>query len=696
MDEILKISMQLHSEGKLAQAENYLKRILAIHPTHAEALHLLGIIAYQVGKIKLSIELIKQAIKSNPNAALFHSNLAEMYRKLNEIDLSIQHGQQAVLLDPNLAMAWSNLGITYYDAKQYIQAENCHQRALAIHPQLNCSLNNMGSICKSMGQTKQAREFYQAAIAASPNSFESLNNLGALFLEQQEFSLAFDYLRQAIILAPNFSDAHCNIGFVLLNLEKYDNALFHFATALQLKSNYAEAYYGMAKIYLQQQNFIEADYFIHKAIKCGANKLEFYQLLANIYHEQGKSKAALQYLDQALFIDSSDSNSCLSKGRILMEIGETAQAEEHFLKVLSDPSIDIRILAHYCLVQLRKIKFNHTSLNDLLAIMNHSIQAISPHKLEYVYFALGKCHDDLGQWAKAFEYFSLGCHLKRQRISYDFALQRQFVQQLIKHTTPQTIEYLRAFANPSALPIFIVGMPRSGSTLVEQILSSHPAVHGAGELKYFNNLLQQIMPRYPEDIKQLLPENYQAITTKYLSYLQHFSLDASRITDKMPHNFMAIGLIHALFPHAKIIHVQRNPIDTCLSCYTKLFTEGQAYSYDLTELGHYYRDYECIMDHWRHVLPANSWLDITYETIVNDLEEEAKRLVEYCDLSWDSRCLQFHQSKRQIRTASFAQVREPAYTSSIARWRRYENELMPLIEVLNVSNSKYDQKQALL
>lgn len=691
VDEAMHIATQLQSAGKLEQAERILTRILATNPSHAYALHLLGIIAYQVNKITLGVQLIEQAIQSNPNVALFHSNLGEMHRKLNATHLSIQYGQYAVQLDPNSVIALSNLGIAYYDAKQYEQAEECHKQALAINPQFSCSLNNMGSIYKAYGQTKQAIQFYQAAIAAASQFVEPFNNLGVIFLQQQEFNQAVKYLNQAIILAPAFADAHCNLGLALLGLEQCDNALIHFEKALQLKPDYAEAYYSFAKLYLHQQLFTESEHYIHKAILNNPQQIEFYILLAEIYHGQGNDTQALLYLDQALSMDPTLSSLYLSKGNILMEMGEITKAEDQFLKVASDPAIDVRVSAHYCLVQLRRIKSDNSSLRNLLSIIDNP-QNLSPSQLEYLYFALGKCYDDLGEWAKAFEYFTEGCRFKRQRTTYHIAQQIQFTDKLINYFTHETIKYLQPFANPSILPIFIVGMPRSGSTLVEQIISSHPQVYGAGELKYLNDLIQwsvknhQTTMYYPENILQLSPEICRAITDKYISYLQRFSHDAIRITDKMPHNYIAIGLIHALFPNAKIIHVKRNPIDTCLSCYTKLFTHGQLYSYDLIELAQYYQCYERIMNHWRHLLPADAWLDIEYEDMVNNVEAEAKRLIEFCGLSWDPACLAFYQSKRQVRTASFVQVREPVYTSSVERWRRYEQELAPLINILNNTN----------
>jgi len=614
--------------------------------------------------------------------ALVHSDLGEMHRRLKAIDSSIQCGQSAAELDPDSATIWSNLGIAYYDAKQYSQAEECHKRALAINPKQSCSLNNMGSICKINGKTTEAIEFYQAAIAASPQFAESFNNLGVIFLQQQEFTQAFDYLQRALILAPTFADAHCNMGLTLLGLEQCDDALIHFENTLQLKPDYAEAYYGIAKLHLLKHEFTESEYYIRKAIALNAQQVEFYRVLADIYNEQGDHEQALKYLDAALSIDDTLASLHISKGNVLMEAGRISEAESQFSNVTQDIVIDTRVLAHYCLVQLRKTTENSPSVKALLSIADN-ISEVSPNKQEYLYFSLGKCFDDLGDWPKAFDYFTQGCKLKRKRITYNIAEQFQLTEKLIQCFNKNTIEYLRAFANPSALPIFIVGMPRSGTTLVEQIISSHPDVYGAGELKYLNTLIQQPVKNretkiyYPENIQHLSSENCRAITDKYLFYLQRLSPNAMRITDKMPHNFIAIGLIHALFPHAKIIHVKRNPMDTCLSCYTKLFSHGQNYSYDLTELGQYYTCYERIMNHWRDILPPNAWLDIEYEDVVQNLETEAKRLIEFCDLTWEPACLAFHQSKRQVRTASFMQVRQPVYASSVERWRRFERELAP-------------------
>jgi len=670
IDYAIRVATQMQSEGKLEQARSILKCILNVNPNHAFALHLLGIITYQTGFAAAGIQLIEQAITHNPLVALFHSNLGEIHRQLKAIDLSIACGQRAIALDANAATAFANLGIAYYDAKQYIEAEECHKRALSLNPKLKFSLNNMGSIYKMRGNIKQAIAFYQAC--------ESFNNLGVLFLEQQEFKQALDYFNRAITSTPQLGDPYCNKGFSLAGLNRFDEAINCFKKTLQLNPNSAEAYYGIAKIQLHKHDYVESENMLWKAIHIKSEQAEFYQLLAEIYHAKGNHNQALIYLDQALSINSTLASLYISKGSMLMEIGELSRAEEQFLKNTNDSQIDIQILAHYSLVQLRKINSDNLSLKALLSIANH-VDSVSTEKLPYLYFALGKCYDDMGEWSTAFAYFTKGCNLKRKNITFDIQEQIHLTHKLIHVFTKETIDYLKTFSNPSALPIFIVGMPRSGTTLVEQILASHSLVYGAGELPYLNDLTAG----YPDNITQLSAADYRMITDNYLLYLQRLSSDAVHITDKMPHNFIAIGLIHALFPNAKIIHVKRNALDTCLSCYTKLFNQGQFYSYDLIELGQYYSHYEMIMNHWRQILPADAFLEINYEDVVTNLEAEAKRLIAYCNLTWDPACAAFYQSKRKVSTASFMQVRQPVYTSSVKRWQRFKDELSPLINAIN-------------
>lgn len=693
IDNAMKLAAQLQTEGHLAGAEEILNRILHTNPTHAYALHLLGVIAHQVGKTPLAIELIQKALMSDANIALFHSNLGEMYRQMRQLELSIECGLRAVKLDPHSVAALSNLGIAYYDAKQYEHAKSAHTRVLALNPSHSNSLNNMGSIYKECKNPEEAARFYKAAIASSPTYVEPLNNLGALLVTEQQFSQAIELLNHAITIAPQFADAHCNLGFAYIGLEHEDQAFSYFKRALELRPQYAEAYIGLAKVYMAKSDLDAACGAALHAIEINSDTAEFYQCVAEIYAELGSTKQALIYFDHALFIDPEASSTLVSKANVLVELGEVDAAERILLKAKDDASKSIELAALCSLVQLRTVKPNDENMQSLLALalkMDHLV----PSQQEYLYFSLGKCYEDISEWSIAFEYYTKGCKLKRSRIDYSSDAQTQITNRIIEKFNKSTIARLKASANQSSLPIFVVGMPRSGTTLVEQIIASHPSVHGAGELNYISAIAHQIVdsPKgklsYPENVVYFTPNDCQAMADEYLTRLTRHAPTAYRITDKMPGNFLLMGLIHALFPNAKIIHVERNPIDTCLSCFTKLFKHGQFFSYDLIELGQYYATYQTIMAHWRRVLPKGAWFDIRYEALISDFESNAKQLIAYCGLEWDDACMNFHQIKRQVRTASLTQVRKPIYASSVERWRRLENELTPLIKTLEASKDK--------
>jgi hypothetical protein len=280
--------------------------------------------------------------------------------------------------------------------------------------------------------------------------------------------------------------------------------------------------------------------------------------------------------------------------------------------------------------------------------------------------------------------------MKRKRIAYDEAATLGLFDRLRSVFDRGLFEAHLGGGSRSSLPVFVIGMPRSGTTLIEQILASHPAVHGAGELSEFDRLAKQICDargeafRLPEGARALEPGDLLRLGESYAAGLQRLAPGAERVTDKMPANFLYAGLIHLALPHARIIHVLREPRDTCLSCYSKLFTEEQNFTYDLGELGRYYRRYTKLMTHWRDVLPDGRMLEIRYEDVIADLEGSARQLIEHCGLDWDPRCIAFHKSQRPVRTASAAQVRRPIYRTSLGRWRAYEPHLAPLLTELGV------------
>jgi hypothetical protein len=291
-----------------------------------------------------------------------------------------------------------------------------------------------------------------------------------------------------------------------------------------------------------------------------------------------------------------------------------------------------------------------------------------------LYYALYRAFEDIGDHDRAFAYLKRGSDLKRLTIPYDQAQSRLHLDRMKDMFTPAFIEQFKGRGDDSDLPVFIVGMPRSGTTLTEQIISAHPDTYGAGELIDLNVAEMSLGGTFT-------PENAALLGKTYINRIRKLAPDALRITDKMPGNYYRIGMIAAALPHAKIIHCRRNPIDTCLSCYKQLFARGQYWSYTLEDLGHFYQVYEEMMDHWRTVLPGR-FLEVDYEATVNDFEHQARSMINHVGLPWHPACLEPHKNKRTVLTASKTQVIQPVYKTAVESWRIYEKHLQPLIRIV--------------
>ncbi len=302
-----------------------------------------------------------------------------------------------------------------------------------------------------------------------------------------------------------------------------------------------------------------------------------------------------------------------------------------------------------------------------------------------LHFALGKAYLDTGNSERAFFHLDQGNAIKRVTFSYDGAKTGELMQKIAAAFTPELMEKFKDAGAASERSVFIVGMPRSGTTLVEQILASHPGIYGAGELNALNHAVQ-LAGIFPDDLARWSKEDLAGIGRDYLSRVNSLAPDALRLVDKMPGNFMYAGLIPLILSGARIIHCRRDPVDTCLSCYSKHFSGEQLFSYRLDELGKFHREYQILMESLRKVLPPERFLEVDYESVVDDLEGEARRLIAFLDMPWDESCLSFHKTRRIVRTASVSQVRQPIYATSKGRWRRHAACLGPLLSALGMTD----------
>ncbi len=681
----MQVASQLQSAGRLQESEKILRQILQLEPNHAHAMHLLGVVAHQAGQPVLAIELISNAVALETSDALFHSNLAEMCRQQGQLEKAIKHGYRAVEIDPSMASAQSNLGIALYDAKDYDAAEVCHQKALELSPIILQSLNNMGSILRARKDLPGAANWYRRALAVNPNYLDALSNLGAALVEVGKADDAVPYLELALSIVPNYPEALCNLGLARLKQEQIEQAVVLLERSLQIKKDYPEALIGLARARYEQVQLPEAEALLRRVLADAPNNTDAWCQLAAICIEQGYSTEAESCYQKALVINPSFADGLAGLGNLKLEQGKIDEAVKLFEEAIAIAPDNLG--ARFHLTQAKKVKFEDENFASLEALVP-GLDSMADEKKISLHYALGKSYDDLKQYDKGFPHYMEGARIKRQKLHYDAQVDAARTQYIIDVFDRNYFASLHGAGDSSDVPVFVLGMPRSGTTLTEQIIASHPLVHGSGELRDLMEVVQQPIigtefRPFPESLNGL----NRAILTRwgqdYVARLRNRAPAAKRITDKMPANYAAMGLIPLLIPNAKIIHVKRSPVDTCVSCFTRLFNRHQDATYDLAELGQHYVNYARLMAHWRKVLPKDAFIEVQYEDIVADMEGQARRLIEYCDLEWDDACLAFHKNTRSIRTASVTQVRQPIYNSSVERWRNYEKFLEPLLDVLS-------------
>jgi hypothetical protein len=450
-------------------------------------------------------------------------------------------------------------------------------------------------------------------------------------------------------LSPGHADLHNNLGVALAEQGRIAEATVHYERALVLSPGYAAAHGNLGTALGEQGRTREAAAHLARAIEIDPRQADAHNSLGNLCKDEGRFDDAMAHYARAIAIRPDHGEAYLNRSEI------------------------------------KRFQPGDAELAALEALARRD--DLSVNKALHIHFALAKALEDTGDYACSFAHLRTGNALKRGQIRYDETRALRMLRRIAAAFDGSLLDRFLGAGDPSQVPVFVLGMPRSGSTLVEQILASHPQVHGAGELSDFEAAASSIFNTgagYPECVSALDGVTPRRLGQAYLAGLPALDKGKVRIVDKLPGNFLNIGLIRLFLPNARIVHTRRRPVDTCLSCYSKLFTSGHRYTYDLAELGRFYRGYSELMAHWRSALPPGAMLEVTYEDVVGDLEGQARRLIDYCGLAWDDRCLRFHETRRPVRTASAIQVRQPLFQSSLERWRKYESEIAPLLEELGV------------
>jgi tetratricopeptide (TPR) repeat protein len=462
---------------------------------------------------------------------------------------------------------------------------------------------------------------------------------------------------------------------------RLDEAEQHYRAALVAFPNEPEVLYGLGLVCSQSGRTDEAVYRFEQVLAARPGHAGALIGLAEALEADGRQQAAIEKLEPLIKAEPDNTAAHFVHGRLLKQLGRFDESREAFARAVAlDPE---NPTFHYMLAESARFTANDTRLVALEALTRDE-QRFSGRQRAELHFALFKAYDELERCDDAFAHLAEGNRLYRALVPYEEDGVNAFFRDVEATYTAEAMAPFAGTGHPSEVPIFVVGMPRSGTTLVEQILASHPDVYGAGELQYVRDLIHGDFAGsdYPAGLTGLGAEGLRRFGGYYSVRLAALAPGAKRIVDKLPANFRHLGLLHLAMPRARFIHVVRDARDTCFSSYTQLFASGLNYAYELGELGRYYRMAEALMTHWHSVLPAESLLQIRYEHLIADFETEARRLIAFCGLDWNEACLKFYETRRAVRTKSEFQVRRPLYKSSIGRWRRYEHWLGPLLKAL--------------
>ncbi|CDX31089.1 conserved hypothetical protein [Mesorhizobium sp. ORS 3359] len=495
-------------------------------------------------------------------------------------------------------------------------------------------------------QLPEAEELCLKVLARTPNHPLALYILGTLGIGYDDEKV-LRYFARAVAEEPQNPYYHLSLGETYLRLSEFSPAIEHIKHALALKPDLVEAI-------------------------CA---------LGNAYNSFDKGELALPLFEKALRINQDHPVARLGLPRALASLGRMDEAAVH-LKAAIERRIAVPA-AYNALVHTRKYLEEPPELAAILTELQNPEHG--SEGAPALHHAAGKVLNDLRRYRGAMDHFKQGNQYGTGK--FNLEAQRRWVDATIETFTPELVASMAAFGNPTEVPVFVVGMPRSGTTLTEQICASHPSVHGAGELSKLARtasglgLNDRSNPDLGKSIASMTPELTKTLADGHLAYLRERAPEALRIVDKMPHNFEQIGLVGILFPNARIIHCRRDAIDNCISCFVLQFNEAHSYSADLKTLGLYYREYDRLMRHWSKVLPGRIF-ENHYETLIENQEEQSRRLIDYLGLPWDEACLRFFDRAGSVNTYSNWQVRQPIYKSSVKRWKNYESEIQPLIDAL--------------
>lgn len=721
MSHSLSKAVQLHKNGHLDQAELLYRQILDDSPEQPEALHLLGVIAHQRGQSEKAIKLIRRAVAVQPQAPIFHCNLAEAYRVAGDLPEAVDHSRKAIRLQPHNADAHNHLGLALQGQGKLDEAVASFREALSLRPDFALAHNNLGGALRAIGQTDEALAEFREALRLQPSLAVAHSNLGQLLLEKGKPDEALTHCREAVRLNPDFAEALSNLGNVLRARDNLAEAKDCYRRALRLRPTVAMIHSNLGQALQEEGNLDEAIACYHESLRLEPRSARVECHLASALEAKELDQEAIPHYRRALELQPDYPEAHNGLGHLLQEQGDLPKAIACYQEALrlkpdfADAHANLGAAlseqgdfdrANACYREAIRCEPDYvgaygvlaTHLRDKLpqedvAIVHQFLERehLSDWKRALLHHGLAHVYDARGEYALAAEHGQKANDYRqqvwvRQGKTYNRQEHAGFVSFLMKVFAPDYFQQVQGWGLETEVPVFVFGLPRSGTTLLEQILASHPQVFGAGELALAKESFDSVPALIGSDqvpsvsMRSLTAEAALQAGRMHLQRLRQINATALRIVDKMPDNYLWLGFLATIFPQAKFIYSRRDVRDVAVSCWITNFKQIR-WACDPEDIAGRIKSHQRIMEHWKQVLPVRM-LEVDYEDTVADLEGVARRLVEFCGLDWDPACLAFHETRRTVRTASVSQVRQPIYKQSVQRWKRYEPALASLFRDL--------------
>ncbi len=633
--------------GDGVMAESLCRDALADSPGEPNLRMLLGAALNRQGRWQEAEPILRHVVQIEPDLPKAREELGRSLLLLGRADEAIAELRRALALDPKLQSAQLTLVHALSESGRADEAETETRAFLRADPARE--LIAKAAEHQRAKRLEEAETIYREVLRRDPRNLEALRLLALIAIQTEHYGQAEQLLKRAVEIAPDF----------------------------------LAAWIDLSRAQLQRIDLPAAQASIERAAELNPRSANVQIHVANVEARTGRHDQAIETYRRAAELDPQLPAAHLGLGNTLKTVGRQAEAIEAYRRatVLRPEQSE----AWWSLSNLKTFRFDDA---EIAAMERQLERPRVPDEARVQFsFALAKAREDRGEYAQAFELYERGNRTRRALESYDPVQTEVLNDRIVEVFSAPFLAEHSVSGHPDPAPIFVVGLPRSGSTLIEQILASHSQVDATHELPEAGRLIQRINREradrvaYPESVRDFKGEAWAALGRWYIDETRKYRMNAPHFVDKMPNNFASIGLLGLALPNARFINTRRHPLDTCLSCYRQLFAKGQPFTYDLVELGEYYLQYERLMAHWHALLPGRI-LDVQYESVVADLEGQTRRLLDFCGLGWEDACLRYHETERAIRTASSEQVRKPIYTDSVGLWRKYERELEPLIGIL--------------